>query len=199
MSKLLHTAIYTLRVVCFAALLLLVVDVAFVVGFPKESLPPAAKPADAVVVLGAAPNSPAIRNRATQGRGVYNEGYAKVIVLTGGNTSSKDESEAMNMARFLQARFGQSLPLVLEERSTNTYENLRNAHALVPNADSIVVVSDTYHVPRAFLTAKSLGFADVYWSSPDSSYYRPAELAWYYLREMVALVSYIPKWLHVTQ
>lgn len=198
MSKLLHILKYAVWTAFLTGLLVVVVDVVFVVGFPRESLPSVSEPADAVVVLGAAPNSPAIRNRATQGRAVYDRGYAKAMVLTGGNTSSKDESEAMNMARFLQAQSGPGLPLVLEERSTNTYENLRNTRELVPDADSIVVVSDTYHIPRAFVTAKSLGFADVYWSSPDSGYYRPSELAWYYIREMVALISYIPRFLHLS-
>lgn len=199
MSKLL-TYLRRLGLVVAAGVLAVVLfDVGFILAFPRESLPRTGEPADAVVVLGAAPNSPAIRNRVTQGYTVYAAGEARLIVLTGGNTSSRDESEAMNMARYVQSRVGGGLPLVLEERSTNTYENLRFTRELLPEAKRIVVVSDTYHTPRAFVTAKSLGFTDVYWSSPDNGYYRGSELAWYYIREMVALVSYVPKWLHLTR
>ncbi len=199
MSKL-HKILKRLCLTVAAIVLLgVVADSVFVLGFPMQSLPSVGEPVDAVVVLGAAPNSPAIRNRVMQGYAVYAGGYAKTIVLTGGNTSRKDESEAMNMARYLQAQKGSGLPLVLEERSTNTYENLLFAKVLIPDARRIAIVSDTYHTPRAFVTAKSLGFDDVYWSSPGSGYYRPGELVWYYLREMVAMVSYVPKWLRLSQ
>lgn len=170
------------------------VDAAMVLGFSQQSLPSKEKPADAVIVLGAAPNSPAIRNRASKGVELYNAGLAKAIILTGGNTSSKDESEAMNMARFLmKGEKSTAVPLLLEEHSANTYENLANSRELIPGAKSILIVSDTYHQARAFLIAKRLGFADVYWASPPSDYYRPKELAWYYGREMVAILAYIPR------
>lgn len=199
MSKLLFLLKKLAQIIVVAIVVLAMADVLCVLAFPQESLPPVSRPADAVIVLGAAPNSPAIRNRVLAGYAIYASGRAQAMILTGGNTSSKDESEAMNMARYIQAQEGEGLPLVLEERSTNTYENLRYAQQLVPTARRIVIVSDTYHTPRAFITAKSLGFEDVYWSSPDSSYYRRSELVWYYMREMVAMVSYIPKWLHLSQ
>lgn len=199
MSKLLHFIFRVYQIVAGALIALVVLDVVFVLGFPAESLPKAGSPADAVVVLGAAPNSPAIRNRASRGYEVYSSGAANTLVLTGGNTASQDESEAMNMARFLTKQKGTALPLVLEERSANTYENLRNTKQQVPELDTIVIVSDRYHVPRAFVTAKSLGFEHVYWSSPDSSYYLFPELARYYVREMVAMFAYVPKWVQAAR
>ena len=183
------------KYICVFIVAIIVCDGAFVLGFPKERLPKVGDKVDAVVVLGAAPNSPAIRNRAELGREVYEAGLAKTIVLTGGVTSSKDESEAKNMARFLSKNTSTTLPLVLEEHSVNTFENLENSKGLVPGVSSIIIVSDAYHLPRAFLIAKRLGYKDVYWDSPDSGYYRPSELAWYYAREMVAIVAYVPKFL----
>lgn len=180
---------------CIAWFLICValLDAVFVLGFPRQSLPPEGQPADAVVVLGAAPNSPAIHNRALKGLELYKTGQAKEIILTGGITSVRDESEAMNMARFLHKGEPILLPLTLEEHSANTFENLDNSKKLVPTANRIVIVSDTYHLPRSFLIAKRLGFTDVYWDSPDSGYYKFSELMWYYGREMVAIVAYIPK------
>ena len=183
------------RYLVMVILTVLLADAFFVLGFPRTSLPKSGHTADAIVVLGAAPNSPAIRNRAELGKKLYGDGLARTIILTGGVTSSKDESEAKNMARFLSKNTSTSLPLVLEEHSVNTFENLENSKGLVPGVSSIIIVSDTYHLPRAFLIAKRLGYKDVYWASPDSSYYRPSELAWYYAREMVAIVAYLPRFL----
>jgi uncharacterized SAM-binding protein YcdF (DUF218 family) len=174
------------------ALCILTADAAFVFAFPRTHLPPAGTSADVVVVLGAAPNSPAIRSRASRGYDLYAEGKGKQLVLTGGITSVHDESEAMNMARYLLKNHQATGHIILEEHSTNTFENLQNTEALVPKAQSILIVSDAYHVPRAYLIARRLGFGPVYWDSPDSSYYKPAELIWYYGREMAALLAYIP-------
>ncbi len=184
-----------LKIGVFCIVLVLVVDGLFVTLFPRKSLPPSDYPADAIVVLGAAPNSPAIRNRASKGLELYYAGQAKQLILTGGNTSSRDESEAMNMSRFLARIETTAVPTTLEERSTNTFENLENSRTLVPSAKRIIIVSDTYHLPRAFLIAKRLGFKDVYWESPSSNYYKPSELAWYYGREMVAVLAYMPKFI----
>lgn len=173
-------------------ILILLVDVVFVLAFPQTSLPPAGTQAGAVIVLGAAPNSPAIRFRTLKGYELYHAGYAEQLILSGGVTSSRDESEAQNMNRFLlkQGLDGHAL---LEQKSTNTLENLENSKKLIPGVGSVVVVSDAYHLPRAFLIAKAVGFSRVYWSAPASNYYKPAELAWYYGREFVAVLAYIPK------
>lgn len=182
-----------LKCIAYIIVLVLLVDGLFVTLFPRKSLPPTDYPADAIIVLGAAPNSPAIRNRASKGLELYYAGQAQQLILTGGNTSSRDESEAMNMNRFLARIETTAVPTTLEERSTNTFENLQNSRALVPEAKRIIIVSDTYHLPRAFLIAKRLGYVDVYWESPSSNYYRPSELVWYYGREMAAILAYIPK------
>lgn len=172
--------------------LILVVDVVFVLAFPRTSLPPAGKQAGAVIVLGAAPNSPAIRFRALKGYELYREGYAEQLVLSGGVTSNLDESEAQNMNRFLLKQGFDVRPL-LEQKSTNTLENLEKSKKLIPEVTSVVVVSDAYHLPRAFLVARAVGFSRVYWSAPASNYYKPVELAWYYGREFAAVLVYIPK------
>lgn len=173
-------------------IIILLADVVFVLAFPRASVPPAGMPADVAIVLGAAPNSPAIHFRALQGYELYHQGYAKQLILSGGVTSSLDESEAQNMNRFLLKQ-GLDAHALLEEKSTNTLENLENSKRLVPGVGSVVVVSDAYHLPRAYLVAKAVGFSRVYWSAPSSNYYKPAELAWYYGREFVAVLAYIPK------
>lgn len=170
---------------------LVVLEAGFVFFFPKQNLPSEQSPADAVIVLGAAPNSPAIRERAWHGYVQFRDNLGKLLVFSGGNTRPQDETEAANMSRFLANR-GVLAPQALEENSSNTWENLSYTRRELPQNYSVLVVTDTYHIPRAVLVAKAVGFEQVYWSAPSSNYYPLSELVWYYIREMVALPSYLP-------
>jgi hypothetical protein len=82
--------------------LVLLADVLFVLCFPRVSLPPAGEHADAVIVLGAAPNSPAIHFRALKGYELYHAGYAQQLILSGGVTSDLDESEVLHITQVRQ-------------------------------------------------------------------------------------------------
>jgi uncharacterized SAM-binding protein YcdF (DUF218 family) len=82
--------------------------------------------------------------------------------------------------------------VILEEQSHNTEDNIKNSRAKIPNAKSVIIVSDEFHIARAVLLAKREGFKDVYWSSPEPTYYTKPELNRYYLREMAGMIRYIP-------
>lgn len=183
------------KIVIKILVVFVVVDAGFVLGFPKVHLPPKDQPVDAIIVLGAAPNSPAIRERAWHGYTQYKDGLGKMLVFAGGNTRPQDETEAANMSRFLANR-GALAPHALEENSSSTWENLLYTKKELPQNYSVLVVTDTYHIPRAVLVAKAVGFEKVYWSAPTSNYYPFSELVWYFVREMVALPSYLLKILH---
>lgn len=99
------------------------------------------------------------------------------------------------MQRILDQNTSHPLNLILDEEAGTTYENIKNAREKLPNASSIIIVSDSYHLARSVIMAKSLGFKKVYYSSPDSGYYKSSELLFYYTREMAAMVSYLPKFL----
>jgi uncharacterized SAM-binding protein YcdF (DUF218 family) len=181
-----------------------VVSLSLVIGFAKfQKLP---NTADAGIILGAAINSPALYNRSLQGLKLYEEGKVKVLVLSGGRISDKDISEASYIqkvilknadAKFLAiyAKSGATTPLILEESSRNTYENIRNSKVKIPKAKSVVVVSDEYHLARASFLAWRAGFEKVYWTSPNSFFYPRGELYFHYVREAVALIFYIPKFI----
>lgn len=177
-----------IAIAVFTLLLLDLVVVLFF-GFYRPQI----KPADAIVVLGAAINTPAIHNRSLQGLKIYEEGGAKIMVLSGGRISDKDISEAGYMRKLIEKNSTQPVPLILEENSHSTYENLNNTKAKIGSGKSLIVVSDSYHLARAVIMAKRAGFGPVYWSSPDPKYYKNSELAFYYLRELVAMFAYLPK------
>ncbi len=174
----------------FAAgvVLLAVLDVAVVLGVPKSHLPDFE--ADAAVVLGAAPNSATITNRTKVGVRVVQEKKAKVLVLSGGKTDFRDESEAQNMYKVVK-RIDEGIPVVLESQAKNTKENLEFTKKALGGASSLVIATDQYHLARSILAAKIAGFSEVYWDSPDSSYYPKKELRRYYLREIIGLPWYV--------
>lgn len=107
---------------------------------------------DAVVVLGCRVRpdgspSPALARRARHGATLYHRGFAPRLVTTGGvgTYGPSEASVAAGVARALGVPRG---AIVLEERSTSTEENAREAAALI-EAERVLVVTDTYHVFRA--------------------------------------------------
>lgn len=151
--------------------------------------------ADAIIVLGAAINTPALRNRTLEGLELYEAGKADVMILSGGKISDSDISEAEFMKKVIDKNAKQDISYVLEDQSHNTYENINNSATKLGDTKSVIVVSDAFHLARAVLIAKRAGFDDVYWSAPSSGYYSRKELRFYYVREFVAIINYVPKFI----
>jgi uncharacterized SAM-binding protein YcdF (DUF218 family) len=176
------------------AVIIFIADFLVVVGVGAYQ--PEIKKADAIIILGAAINTPALYNRSLQGLKLYQEGKADMLVLSGGKISDADISEAQYMQKVILANGSTTPPMILEQESHSTFENIENSKKLIPNARSVIVVSDTYHLARGVAMAKAAGFDKVYWSSPNSTkYYPTGELLYHYFREAVAMVAYVPKFL----
>ncbi len=156
---------------------------------------PTIQNADAIIVLGAALNTPALYNRALTGFGLYQEGKAPTLVLSGGRISSRYVSEASNMQHIIESTTETPPTPILEEESHTTYENIKNSKVKIPHAKSIIIVSDAFHLARAVLLAKREGFGPVYWAAPKASYYHFGEVSFYYMREMFAMIEYVPKFI----
>ncbi len=170
--------------------MVIVIDVAFVVLVAKMYGAP--KKADAIIILGAAINSPALYNRTLEGLSLYKQGKADVLVLSGGRISNRDISEAGYMKRVLEKNVSPLPDIRVDDESRNTEENIRNARKLIPEAKSVIIVSDEFHLGRGMLLAIRNGFYPVYVSAPKPEYYKSKELIWYYFREVVAIIAYIP-------
>lgn len=179
----------------FAVTLITVLILDAFIVFSIGTFRPEIKKADAIVVLGAAINTPTLYNRSLQGLKMYEEGKGEVIVLSGGRISDKDISEAGYMQKSILSKAKEPVPLILEEDSHNTYENINNTKTKIGEGKSLLIVSDEYHLARAVLLAKRAGFSPVYWSSPVPFYYSKRELGMYYLREIIAMLDYIPKFI----
>lgn len=116
-----------------------------------------------------------------------------VAILSGGQGSGEEITEAACMFRELTKMGIDGSRLLLEENSTSTIENLQFSLDVVERTTgqrpaSIGIVSSEYHLFRAGLFAKELGLASVG---------IPAKTTWfslrlnYYLREIAAVWKYL--------
>ena len=115
---------------------------------------------DYIVVLGARVNpdgpSGALRNRCAAAAEYLKENPECKAVLSGGQGSDEPESEAACMYRLITEAGIDPDRLILEEKSTNTSENLRYSRALVPQGASVGIVTNNFHIFRARALARGL-------------------------------------------
>ena len=126
-----------------------------------------ARPAQAIVVLGAAQYSgtpsPALAGRLDHALALYEEGMAPLIVVTGGGQEGDITTEAKTGYDYLRDRGVPDEEILLEVDGTSTYESLRAAHRfLEPRiVDDVILVSDPSHSHRARDIAEEVGLGGV--------------------------------------
>lgn len=151
----------------------------------------------AIVILGAAvwPDgpSPTLLRRTRHAAALWHENQNSIVIPCGG-LGKHGPTEAQVMLDILVAEGVSPSMIEQEDQSSTTYENLRNAAAILNtrNIQDITIVTNGYHGPRAKLVAWTLGLhAKI--SAPDitgahkPTHYRMA------IREMIALPAYAIK------
>ncbi len=113
-------------------------------------------PADAIVVFGGGVREDgrpreATLERVLYGVTLYHRGLAKQLILSTG--AKRHISEAQVMAAIARAHGVPPPALLLEERSHNTYENLREVQQLLSlhHWSKVILVSSPYHMRRIAL------------------------------------------------
>lgn len=107
-------------------------------------------------------------------------------IACGGQGANETISEAEAIRRGLAEQGIAPGRILLEDRSTSTEENIRNAKALLPaGTDAVAVLTDDYHVFRGRLLAEKAGLAPHVYPVPAKTPapYFPA----FYARELLAL------------
>jgi uncharacterized SAM-binding protein YcdF (DUF218 family) len=180
------------RVNVFAAPALLIAQVSYLI---MDGLTDELGPADAIVILGSRINSdgkPSYRLKARLNRGydLYQQGFSRKIVVTGG-VGREGYSEAQVMADYLKALGVPSSALLLDKNAKNTYQNalFTQRIAKVHGFHSVILVSQYFHITRAKLAFRKVGFQNIY--SAHAS--MPPELRDLYavLREWLILDNYL--------
>ena len=120
--------------------------------------------ADAIVVLGAAQwdgkPSPVFQQRLDHAAGLYNQGVAPAIVVTGGKQDGDRVSQGLAAYEYLRALGVPDEALLVEVDGRNTFTELSATSAILAGSgrgSRVVLVTDGYHARRTALVAQELG------------------------------------------
>ncbi len=109
-----------------------------------------------------------------------------VLILSGGQGSGEDISEADCMYSWLTAQGLAPERMYSEDQSTSTRENLLFSNQLYACADrSVGIVTNDFHICRSLMLARSLGYKDVHGIPAKSD---PVLQVHFVVREVFALV-----------
>lgn len=116
---------------------------------------------DYIITLGAAirngePTGPLLLRigKATE----YLEGNPETILIaSGGQGENEAQSEASCIAERVSAAGIDSGRILLEDRSHDTWENIKNSYELIPDGASVGVVTNGFHIYRAMRIAELQG------------------------------------------
>ena len=144
---------------------------------------------DYIVVLGARVNgrepSGSLRNRIQVGVEYLRDNPQTIAVLSGGQGSDEEISEARCMYENMVAAGIDPDRLILEEESVDTAANLRNSRSLIPEGASVGIVTNNFHVFRALALARNQGWEDVHGVPVATTLF---SLPHYLMREFVGVV-----------
>lgn len=112
------------------------------------------------------------------------------IIVSGGQGSDEAMSEAKAMRDFLIENNIPENRIIMEDKSTNTYENFKFTKDKLKefyNAKSfkITIITNNFHMYRSQLIAKKLGFTTYCYSSPSHPYLTLN----FHVREFLAVVK----------
>ena len=160
--------------------------------FISEKTPRALSKRDAIIVLGARvmPDgelSTTLLHRVQTALKAYRDGYAELVIVCGSRGKDEPETEAGAMARWLIANGVPKSAIVVEDKSTDTVENLQNAKAEMQarGLETAIVVTSDYHLTRALWLARDQGLdaigaaapGNITWGQRIASRYREG-LSW---------------------
>jgi len=146
-----------------------------------------ARPADSIVVLGAAQYdgrpSPVLRARLDHGIDLWNRGMGKVLVVTGGKGYGDTTSEA-DVGRSYAKKHGiPDTAILLENKGRTTRESMLAVSRLLEERGSktAILVSDPFHMLRLSIIGRRFGMTP-YTSPTRTSPISPnSEKRWRYI------------------
>lgn len=122
---------------------------------------------DYIIVLGAAVRgdtpSRSLVERMEAARGYLLRHPDTVAIVSGGQGDGENLSEGLTMYKWLTAHGIAGSRIIIEDKATSTYENLKCSFDIIDSQDdlaspAVAVVTSEYHIYRAKLLASSQGF-----------------------------------------
>jgi uncharacterized SAM-binding protein YcdF (DUF218 family) len=146
-----------------------------------------ARPAAAIVVLGAAQYvgrpSPVLRARLDHAIDLWRRGLAPMLIVTGGRGEGDTTSEAAVSRRYAIRRGVPDSAIVLENTGRTTRESLRGVAAIMsgkPRRD-VILVSDPFHMLRLAILARRFGLEPLTSPTRTSPISQKRDQAWSYV------------------
>ena len=159
--------------------------------FPAE---PPSDQASCALVFGSAVHEgreagPGIRRRVDAAVDLFHQGKVQFLILSGGVGEGNTLSEAEVMRDEALKSGVPEDTLRLEKESTSTWENIKFAQPLAENCDSLVAISDRYHLARIRIAALRQNLDMMFYpaTNPPSSLFEFKEI----LRESVGVLVYL--------
>jgi uncharacterized SAM-binding protein YcdF (DUF218 family) len=123
-----------------------------------------ARPAEAIVVMGAAQYdgrpSPVLQARLDRAVQLYRDGYAPLIVVTGGKQAGDRVTQGFAGYEYLRSQGVPEEAIKVEVDGTNSFEELSASALIVENhgeSNEVLVVTDPYHSFRVQQIADEVG------------------------------------------
>mgnify|MGYP001446106721 CR=1 FL=1 len=148
--------------------------------------------ADVGIVLGAAvwgeEPSPSLRERLDQALKLYEEGYVRFLLVSGGQGEGKTVTEAEVMQEYLLRHDVPADAILLEQKAGSTYENLLFSRQVMDTygLESALLISHDFHLARAVEIAEELGLP----AAPVGVKSRYLSDTYYRMREVLALAHW---------
>ncbi len=112
------------------------------------------------------------------------------IVVSGGQGEGEDMTEALAMKNFLVDNGVDPSLIIMEDKSTNTYENFLYTKNVLEEETrkedfTITIISNNFHMYRAKFLAKEVGFNTYGYSAPSHK----ASALVFYVREFFGIIK----------
>ena len=152
--------------------------------------------ADAAIVLGAAVwetgPSPVYMERLNQAIRLYEQGYVEKVIVTGGKPEGSVLSDAAVGGMYIAEQGVPRDAILLEEDSTITEENLKNAAEIMSREGlrTALIVSDPLHMKRAMMMAKDAGINAFSSPTTTSRYQSFGTKVRFLVRELFYYIGY---------
>lgn len=148
------------------------------------------KKLDYIIVLGAQVRtdgpSVVLRYRLEKATEYLKDNPETKCIVSGGQGSNEPKSEARAMADYLISAGIAEDRIFLEDKSTNTSQNMKFSKELLPENASVGIVTNNFHVRRALYLANRFGLPDAEGIAARSTpLYAPNNV----VREIIGLVK----------
>lgn len=131
--------------------------------YSHETKPDDPRSADCIIVLGNKVNthgpSLSLEGRLNRALELYEQGYARALIVCGGQGGNEPATEASVMAGWLVDRGVGIENIYLDETSRNTVENIAEAKVIMDEQmfDTAIVCTSDFHSYRAMRIAEDAG------------------------------------------